>query len=208
MDDNESDMSVNLPNLVTLARVPMVFLIMVLMWLPAPGTASAALVLYILAGVSDWLDGYLARRYQMVSTFGKFMDSLTDKIFVLGTLVALVGMPDSPMPGWTCFLIVIILTREFMVTGLRMIAVNKGVVLSAERAGKVKMVLQLVSTGFFILALVVRSDLSGLFGEATGRAFWVVQWTGIVLLLLTTFLTIQSGFSYLRNYAYLLKDDV
>jgi len=54
----------------------------------------------------------------------------------------------------------------------------------------------------------VRSDLSGLFGEATGRAFWVVQWTGIVLLLLTTFLTIQSGFSYLRNYAYLLKDDV
>lgn len=201
-------MSVNLPNLVTLARVPMVFLIMVLIWLPERGMASIALVLYILAGVSDWLDGYLARRYQLVSTFGKFMDSLTDKIFVLGTLVALIGMSDSPMPGWTCFLIVIILAREFMVTGLRMIAMSKGVVLAAERAGKVKMVLQLVSTGFFVLALVVRIDLAPWLGDYASAAFQWVQWVGVVLLLLTTFLTIQSGVQYLRNYAYLFKDDV
>ncbi len=202
-------MTVNLPNLVTLTRVPMVFLIMALIWIPVPGTASAALVLYILAGVTDWLDGYLARRYQMVSTFGKFMDSLTDKIFVIGTLIALIGMTDSPMPGWTTFLVVIILTREFMVTGLRMIAMSKGVVLAAERAGKIKMVLQLVSTGFFILALVVRVDVSPfLSAEWTGHVFNGVQWIGVILLLLTTYLTIQSGAHYVRTYAYLFKDDV
>ena len=199
-------MSINLPNLVTLTRVPMVFLIMVLFWIPVRGCATLALVLYILAGITDWLDGYLARKYAMVSTFGKFMDSLTDKIFVLGTLVALLGAPSQPMPGWTSFLVVIILTREFMVTGLRMIAANKGVVLSAEYAGKVKMVLQLVATGFFILAIIIRADCAVWFGEATECVFSVVQWIGVILLLITTFLTLQSGLGYLRSYAYLLKD--
>lgn len=201
-------MSVNLPNMLTLARVPLVFCIMVLIWIPVKGTASVALVLYILAGISDWLDGYLARRYQLVSTFGKFMDSLTDKIFVLGTMVALVGMPNSPMPAWTSFLIVIILTREFMVTGLRMIAMSKGVVLSAERAGKIKMVLQLISTGFFILAVLVRIDLADTFGDVTTSAYHTVQWIGVILLILTTYLTVQSGVRYVRSYAYLLKDDL
>ncbi len=200
-------MSINLPNLVTLTRVPMVFLIMVLIWIPARGLASLALVLYILAGVTDWLDGYLARRYNMVSTFGKFMDSLTDKIFVLGTLIALIGLPQSPMPAWTAFLIVIILAREFMVTGLRMIAMSKGVVLAAENAGKVKMVLQLVSTGFFILALVVRVDLGPLLGDWTQNAESIVCWVGTILLVITTYLTIQSGVHYLRAYGYLLKDE-
>ena len=203
------EMTANLPNLVTLTRVPMVFLIMVLIWIGVPWASSVALVLYILAGVTDWLDGYLARRYQMISTFGKFMDSLTDKIFVLGMLIALIGIPDSPMPAWTTFLVVIILAREFMVTGLRMVAMSKGTVLAAERAGKVKMVLQLVSTGFFILALVVRIDFAPfLSAEWTQRLYVWVQWIGSILLILTTFLTIQSGIHYLRSYGYLLKEDV
>ena len=203
------EMTANLPNLVTLTRVPMVFLIMVLIWIGVPWASSVALVLYILAGVTDWLDGYLARRYQMISTFGKFMDSLTDKIFVLGMLIALIGIPDSPMPPWTTFLVVIILAREFMVTGLRMVAMSKGTVLAAERAGKVKMVLQLVSTGFFILALVVRIDFAPfLSAEWTQRLYVWVQWIGSILLILTTFLTIQSGIHYLRSYGYLLKEDV
>lgn len=203
------EMTANLPNLVTLTRVPMVFLIMVLIWIGVPWASSVALVLYILAGVTDWLDGYLARRYQMISTFGKFMDSLTDKIFVLGMLIALIGMSDSPMPPWTTFLVVIILAREFMVTGLRMVAMSKGTVLAAERAGKVKMVLQLVSTGFFILALVVRIDFAPFMPAEWIQWLYVcVQWIGSILLILTTFLTIQSGIHYLRSYGYLLKEDV
>ena len=79
----------NLPNIITLSRIPLMFLVVWLMYQGWPGAATLAFWLFIVAAVGDWLDGYIARKRKLVSTFGKFMDALTDKIFVIGIMIAL-----------------------------------------------------------------------------------------------------------------------
>ena len=115
----------NLPNVITLTRIPLMFVIVWLMYCDRVGAASLAFVLFLAAAVGDWLDGYLARKKGLVSTFGKLMDALTDKIMVLGLVIGFVGIVrqvgGSPVNGIPISLALITLCREFLVTGLNVI---------------------------------------------------------------------------------------
>lgn len=139
----------NLPNLLSLTRIAAVPMIVWLLRDPSPGTAFITLVIYIVAAVTDFFDGYLARRYGLTTTLGKLLDPLADKLLIVSALIMLSVIDRSPtVPGW---LLVIIVGRELAVTGLRSIAANEGIVLAAEVSGKIKMILQAVGVGALIL---------------------------------------------------------
>jgi CDP-diacylglycerol--glycerol-3-phosphate 3-phosphatidyltransferase len=139
----------NLPNLLTLVRI---LAVPVLVWLlasPSPKTAVATFWIYFAATMTDVLDGWLARRYGLITPLGKLLDPLADKLLVVSALIMLAVMDREPnMPGW---LLVLIVGREFAVTGLRSIAASEGVVLAAETSGKIKMVLQSIGVHALIL---------------------------------------------------------
>lgn len=139
----------NLPNLLTLTRIAAVPMIVWLLRDPSPTTAFLTLAIYIVAAVTDFFDGYLARRYGLTTTLGKLLDPLADKLLIVSALIMLSVMDRTPVvPGW---LLVIIVGRELAVTGLRSIAANEGIVLAAEVSGKIKMILQAVGVGALIL---------------------------------------------------------
>jgi len=185
----------NLPNLLTLSRIPLMFAIVVLMQCHWLGAASLAFVLFLAAGVSDWLDGYLARTRGQVSNFGKLMDALTDKIFVLGLMIAFVN--DDALP---VYWVLLVLCREFLITGMRMVAASKGVVFAAEKGGKQKTVTQLIALGFLLFVPMLQTDIAYFltwdlspFAETLHRA-------GLVIFIVATFFTIWSGYRYFMKY--------
>ena len=123
----------NLANKLTLARVVMIPVFLVFLYLDFTGHLYAALAVFILASVTDTADGYVARHYNLVTDFGKFMDPLADKLLVFSAMVWFVEV--AWMPAWAFF---VVIAREFAVTGLRLIAVEQGRVIAAGKSGKVK----------------------------------------------------------------------
>lgn len=140
-------MKMNLANKITVARIVMVFIFLIICNVDELIKDEQALYIWkivglvfiILAGITDILDGYIARKYNMVTDFGKLMDPLADKIFMATAFVMLVD--KQLLPGWVA---VVILSREFMVTGLRLLATNKGEVISADVTGKIKTLTQMI----------------------------------------------------------------
>ena len=120
----------NTANKLTLIRVVLIPVFIVLLYLDL---TLAALAVFILASVTDFIDGYVARRYHQITDFGKFMDPLADKLLVMSAMAWFVEA--GWMPGWAFF---IVLAREFAVTGLRLVAVEQGLVIAAGKSGKVK----------------------------------------------------------------------
>ena len=123
----------NTANYLTIARVVMIPIFLVLMYLDFPGSRYWALGVYIVACLTDWVDGYIARHYDQVSDFGKFMDPLADKCLVMAALCCFVA--EGRMAAW---ILAVVLVREFAVSGMRMVAVEKGRVIAAGWSGKVK----------------------------------------------------------------------
>jgi CDP-diacylglycerol--glycerol-3-phosphate 3-phosphatidyltransferase len=192
----------NLPNLLTLSRIPLMFIIVGLLYMNWTGAATLAFVLFVVAGVTDWLDGMVARKQGLVSTFGILMDALTDKVLMLGLMIALVDLDKISI-----FLVLLILGREFMITGMRLVAATKGVVVSAERSGKQKTMTQILSIGAFLLADVVRTDLEvWLDLDLAALAQWG-DWLGMGLFILATIITLTSGYNYFRKYGSLVFAD-
>jgi CDP-diacylglycerol--glycerol-3-phosphate 3-phosphatidyltransferase len=150
----------NLPNMLTLSRLVLTAVLMALLALSFPFAKSLALVVFVVAGITDCLDGYLARNVYGVTSFGKLMDPLTDKVLVCAAFVSFVEL--QLLPAW---IVVIIISREFMVTGLRLLAATKGKVISAGKWGKHKTVWQIVAISALLLGLAVRHDM--LRGEST-----------------------------------------
>ncbi|MDR2776991.1 MAG: CDP-diacylglycerol--glycerol-3-phosphate 3-phosphatidyltransferase [Puniceicoccales bacterium] len=191
----------NLANWVTLLRIPLLFLIVLLMYVDFPGSASLSILLFIFCGITDWLDGYLARKYKIISTLGTFMDALMDKIFMIGIMVTLLALRILPL--WTLFLILLVIGREFLITTLRLVAATKNVIIAANMSGKVKTVIQIVSTGIMILWFALTRD----FGRWLKPHY--ISWIrdgGLLLFLYSTYLTIASGISYTINHRKLLVD--
>jgi len=122
-----------LANKITMFRVVCIPVFIVLMYLEGTAMATAALVVYVLASVSDFVDGYIARHYNQVTDFGKFMDPLADKMLVITAMLMFVA--QGRMPAWVLALVI---TREFAVSGLRLIAVEGGRVIAAAKSGKIK----------------------------------------------------------------------
>lgn len=200
----------HLPNLLTAARVPAVALIAYWTHLAGPW-ASAALALFIVAAVTDLLDGWVARKVGAVSDFGRLMDALVDKIFILGLLVALLaldclpvkvlapaGVSPAHLPAGgdvrllAALGVFLILTREFLITGLRLVAAAKGQVLEAEGWGKSKTFLQILAIGHLI-GLRAYETHWHLSAEWHGR--WQLLITG--LFWVSVAVTVWSGAVYL-----------
>jgi CDP-diacylglycerol--glycerol-3-phosphate 3-phosphatidyltransferase len=136
----------NTPNLLTGARIAAVPVVVVLLFFPGPVASFLGGVLFLLAGATDFLDGFLARRQRLVSRFGKFMDPLADKLLVSAALIMLI--PLGRVPAWIAFVIV---GRELAVTGLRGLAATEGIILAPDRWGKAKTLVQMAALTALIL---------------------------------------------------------
>jgi CDP-diacylglycerol---glycerol-3-phosphate 3-phosphatidyltransferase len=185
----------NLPNSITMSRIPLMFVIVGLMYCDRAGAATLAFALFIAAAIGDWLDGYIARRRGQVTTFGKLMDALTDKIMVLGLVIGFVGKTKIPVS-----LALITLCREFLVTGMRMVAASKGVIVAADRGGKSKTLTQLIALGFLLAAPMVMRDWALVLPWDVGRFAALVYQTGVIIFVLGTVLAVWSGWRYLVQF--------
>lgn len=136
-------MTYSTPNLVTLFRIATAPVLIWLLMYTGPVESAAAAAVFFVATVSDYFDGYLARSYDSVTTLGKFLDPMADKLVVASALIMLAGMTRAPhVPAW---IVVVLVSREIMVTGLRAVAAAEGLIVGAEELGKYKMVLQSIA---------------------------------------------------------------
>lgn len=142
----------NLANKLTLLRIALVPIFLVFISFNTPITMAISTLIFIVAAITDQLDGYIARRRNQVTRFGKFMDPLADKLLVASALVALVQY--NIIPAW---IVMIIIGREFAVTGLRSIAASEGVVIAASWWGKIKTVTQMVTIISYLITLFYKS---------------------------------------------------
>ena len=188
----------NLPNLLTLSRVPFLFLIAALLYWRFPFSNTLAFVVFVMAGLTDWLDGKIARDRGMISVFGQLMDALTDKILTVGLFVTFLAV--GLLPDWMLIMVLFILSREFLITGLRMVAAAKNTVLPAERAGKIKTLFQIVSIGALILAQAVRFDWLPFTDYHIGWLASTCYYIGWSLFTVATMMTVYSGSHYMIKY--------
>lgn len=183
----------NLPNKLTIARIIMTLpLIFLLLFTRFPYHLFFAFILFILASITDLLDGKIARKYHLITDFGKFLDPVADKILVISTLICFISLKlSSPVA------VIFILSREFMVTSLRMIAANKGTVIPAGIFGKIKTVLQMSSIVFILLLCSIHEFFS--FPDST-----IIYFISNLLIWIATLFTILSGCEYLiKNRSFL-----
>lgn len=139
----------NLPNKLTILRVVLIpFFVICMLVDEIPYNNYIALVIFAAASLTDMLDGYIARKYDLVTNFGKFMDPLADKLLVSSALICFLEVPGNPMPAWA---VIIIISREFIISGFRLVASDAGVVIAAGWWGKVKTVVQLFMSILLIL---------------------------------------------------------
>ena len=144
----------NVPNILTLSRLGLAVVMMALLSVNIPFACSMALLVFVIAGITDYLDGYLARNVYGVTSFGRLMDPLTDKVLVCAAFVSFVELKITP--AW---IVVIIISREFLVTGLRLLAASQGEVIAAGKWGKHKTIWQIVAIAALLLGLAIRNDL-------------------------------------------------
>ena len=179
----------NAPNLVTLGRIALIPLFLYLLYYENRRNSFLAAAIYSACALSDWVDGWLARISDKVTTLGKFLDQLADKVIVLSALVMLVRL--GRVPVWV---VVVIVAREFLISGLRTIAVSEGLVISASQGGKWKTSLQL--TGIICIMLHYHFDINYIFTK-TMTDFQAV---GITLLYLSLVPGIVSAIDYVRDF--------
>lgn len=189
----------NLPNKLTVMRVILVpfFIFFLLCDIPFGAQANSvlALIVFIAASVTDALDGHIARSRNLVTNFGKFLDPLADKVLVISALVCFIQMGlVGAVP------VIIIIAREFMVSGLRLVTANEGVVVAAGIWGKLK-------TAFTMVSIVIILFFAVLFGkDSAGYASWVTI-IEQVLIWISTVLTVISGAIYLNGYKEYINTD-
>lgn len=194
----------NLPNKLTLGRVFLAFLFLAVLVLNFPFSKNLALAIFILAAVTDWYDGELARRYQMVTDFGKLMDPLADKILSAAALIAFIDVEPLRVPAW---MVVIVIAREFAISGMRTLAASQGIILAAARSGKHKLASQVIFVTLMLIFLAVREWGQQVFHawpENWDFTFGVVSW---VLMFIVVIYAVVSGTDYfLRNSKILFKE--
>ncbi len=175
----------NLPNQLTIARICMIpVFVALLLWMKKPAGNILAMIVFIIASLTDTADGYIARRYNYVSTFGKFMDPLADKLLVCSALICLVDL--GRIESW---IVIIIIAREFIISGFRLIAVEKGVVIAANYWGKFKTVFQM------LMVILMVANFGGVFNAIAQ----VLKWIALAL-------TVISLVTYLMQNKQVLHD--
>ena len=173
----------NLPNKLTMLRILMIPLFVVFAMIQRQWAQYLALLVYILACLTDMLDGRIARSQHLVTNFGKFADPIADKLLVMAALVVLVD--TGRMPAWVC---IVMLAREFIISGFRLVAAGNGKVIAAGMLGKLKTVFQMSAT--IALMLLIPVEGGGLLG-----GFGIVL--ANILMYIAAVLTIVSGAEYI-----------
>ena len=140
----------NLPNKLTILRAIMIPFFLVFLYMSPGWSKWVALVIFIAASLTDMLDGKIARKYNLVTNFGKFMDPLADKLLVCSALIALSDL--NRIPAW---IVIVIIASDFIISGFRLIAAEKGIVIAAGWWGKIKTTVQMIMVGFLIADLKV-----------------------------------------------------
>ena len=203
----------NLPNKLSLTRIILIPFILLFMlpihigsfeptgwndFITNYGMIVAA-VLFVIASVTDLVDGKIARKYNLITNLGKFLDSLADKMLVISVLIALVDL-NRISSVWVC----IIVLREFAVTGIRMLASAQGVVMAAKMIGKIKTVTQMIAITYLMFETLLIKIFHAIFASASVDSITTyVQWVGNILFLISIAMTIISGMDYLlKNLKY------
>lgn len=196
----------NLPNKLTVFRIILVPIMVIIPYLPIEGEMFSVPItwvlvnlIFIIASITDKLDGYIARSRNLVTTFGKFLDPIADKILVLAAMIMLVA--DGRLPSW---IPIIVLFREFLVSGYRLVEVEKsGKVVAASMWGKLKTVTQMIG---LIIAIIDTNYFGAFLGGNLLGISLVINIVSTVTIFISVIATIFSGWDYLKNGKDLLKD--
>ena len=187
-------MKINLPNKLTLIRIALIPVFVVLAEFESVWCQLAAAVVFCIACVTDYLDGNIARKRNLVTNFGKFADPIADKMLVMSAYVVLVG--QERMPAWVC---IVFLAREFTISGFRLVAADSGKVIAAGMLGKIKTVTQMIaSISLLLMVPFNRGDIAllGQFGYVFAN----------VMMYISVVMTVWSGVDYLyKNWSF-VKD--
>ena len=167
----------NLPNTITLIRLSVVPFLFILLWSPGEFWSLVLAILFVAASITDLLDGYIARKYQLVTTMSKFLDPIADKLMINTAMILMI--PISRIPAWIVALTII---RDFVVDGVRSIASSEGLFIQASRLGKQKTLAQIIA----VTALLIHYPI---FGADAHRV-------GIIVLYVAFVLTVYSGTNY------------
>ncbi len=184
----------NLPNVLTISRIVLAIVLVFLLEESSSMGNILAVIVFAIAASTDFCDGHLAQTRGLVSNFGKIMDPIADKILLLSVFGVLAHTHTSMVPWW---MFIVIAIREILVTASRLVSMRKGQVLAAERAGKIKTVVQIIAVSAILLYLVAQQS------EFCSFWFYNVQriWLGVnyALMLAAVILTVYSGIDYFRN---------
>lgn len=196
----------NLPNKLTLARMIMIPLFIAMFYIEFAGHYFVALAVFAIASFTDMLDGKIARKYNLVTNLGKFLDPIADKVLVSSALIVILTVPfyfTAYLGGWAIIAggccVVVIFARELIVSGFRMVAADAGIVIAADKIGKFKTVAQDIS----IVVLLLFGGFYEFFPEAA--AVCALNYVGLVMLALAALLTIISGINYIVKNIAVLK---
>lgn len=196
----------NLPNKLTIARMIMIPLFIFFFYFNFKGHYFVALAVFAIASFTDLLDGKIARRYNLVTNLGKFLDPIADKVLVSSALIVILTVPSyftAFLGGWAMIVggccVVVIFARELIVSGFRMVAADAGIVIAADKIGKFKTVAQDIS----IIMLLLFGGFYEIFGDAVGVQ--VVNYIGLIMLAAAAILTVISGINYIVKNIAVLK---
>lgn len=196
----------NLPNKLTIARMIMIPVFILFFYLNFAGHYFVALAVFAIASFTDLLDGKIARRYNLVTNLGKFLDPIADKVLVSSALIVILTVPSyftAFLGGWAMIVggccVVVIFARELIVSGFRMVAADAGIVIAADKIGKFKTVAQDIS----IIMLLLFGGFYEIFGDAVGVQ--VVNYIGLIMLATAAILTVISGINYIVKNIAVLK---
>src|SRR5271157_6669650 len=186
------------PNQLTILRLILTLPFVAALSLQFPGAKILAFWLFVFSSITDFADGYIARRFNQITDFGKLMDPLVDKIMTMSAFICLISL--GSIPAWA---VIVILSREFLITGLRLIAASRGKVLPAERLGKHKTVWQIVTILYCLVLLTVGDQFGRILSPLTRTSLNAI---GFALVCLTVGLTLWSGISYFAKNWDLVSD--
>lgn len=181
-----------LPDKLTLSRIGLTFIFMFFVFSHGILAKTLALVTFLLASLTDFLDGFLAKEMNISTDFGKLMDPIADKILVLAAFLAFVEM--KLIPAW---MVLVIILREIIITGLRILGATKGKIIPSDDSGKHKMISQVIAIFAILLFLILREAGIRSAGFWNERTEAICKDTIFVLMLITVVLTVISGISYL-----------
>ena len=205
----------NLANKLTMGRIIAIPFFILFMFMGNISTRVAALLIFILAALTDVYDGIVARHREEVTNFGKFIDPLADKLIVSAALISFVQLRELSIPAW---MVILVISREFIITGLRSVAASRGTIIPASLSGKFKTTSQMVVIITILIILIVNAVLKNYWQVTPLELQTFLGWRKVLgyildrapywLMLLVTALTVISGFNYIFRNKHILFEEI